>query len=250
MKEIAGNPRNFKLKMSNMIGLKRYKNVFFIACENNKYPRPNNDKFPFTESIKEILTSGSYGFKLNNLPIKTTSFHLELERYLFNNVLDFTTEKICFTASQYTYKHKTRFSAYVNGISKMLNLEFEVPKLLGYDCSSTDDVREPINTPTCFPTKSEIYTIKELVTFKLCPKLYHHLYVKDSNLCFKSQRQLRLYAEKVFYIDILKRFMNYNLENKKWYKANQGEAFDILNDFSKQVLYEYMNYFDFFHQRN
>lgn len=246
MEEVTSNPRNFRLRMSNMIGLKRYKNTFFIACENNKYPRPNNDKFPFTTSMKEILMSGNYGFKLNNLPIKNTSFHLELEKYLFNNVLDFTTEKICFTASHYTDKHKTGFSTYVNNVSKILNIGFETPKILRNDSSHTNNVRKLINESAYFLTKNKFYTIKELITFKLCPKLYYHLYLKNSNLCFKGQKQLRIYAEKVFYIDLLKRFMNYNLENKKWYKADQSEAFDILNEFSKQILYENMNYFGFF----
>lgn len=233
---------NFILKVSSMINLKRYKHTFFISCENDKYPRKNNNLFPLTDSIVNILRSEKYGIQINNLPIKSQSFHLKLEKYLFKNVLDFTTEDICFTSSEYTGKNKNTFSVYIKDLAIAFNnyINFDKPEI-----NNQKDIYTDIySIPHVYVNPKKIYTIKELVTFQLCPKLYYHLYVRPTPLARKNKGHLKMYAESIFYNALLGEFMDYNYKNKKWYYSNSQESFNVLYSLSDKVFKNNIKYFD------
>jgi hypothetical protein len=78
------------------------------------------------------------------------------------------------------------------------------------------------------------YTLKELAIYKLCPKLYYHLYVNSESLAFSNLYQLRLYAENVLYIDLMNRFKKYNEKHDKVYSFYDVEVYYILKDLSEK----------------
>ncbi len=243
--EFNGSKKNdvLKLNFSNMSNLKNYKHTFLISCENNNYPRKNNNKFPLTNSITKILTDKKYKLNIPNLPFKTDDFHIKLEKYLFKNVIDCTTENIYYTCSQYTGKSKNSFSIYIEDIATAFNSEvkFTDSKIV-YPLKDNDtNTFEP---PPIYVTPKNEYTLKELVTYILCPKLYYHMYVKPKLLVYTSKGQLRLYAKAVMYSDLLRRFMNYNYTNKKWYLSNGKDVYRVLETLSDECLKQNCRYFD------
>lgn len=181
--------------------------------------------------------------QIRNLPTKDLELHLNLEKYLFKNVIYFTTEKIYYTCSKDCVNEDYCFPSYVSDIINLLDNSFKFSSNnLLEDKENTKYIE---NISKIYVNSKQTYTLKELVTFQLCPKMYYHLYIQKYLLSYTSKNQLRLYAEAIMYSDCLARFMSYNYENKKWYYANSNEVEKVINKILDETGKNNLIYFNF-----
>ena len=92
--------------------------------------------------------------------------------------------------------------------------------------------------------RKDNYTVTELATFKLCPRMYYHVQIEE-NSCFSSRLQLHFYAEAVLYCDLLRRFMDYNLNNKMVYSDDDCNYIAIVEELHKACVEENKQFFGF-----
>ena len=233
-----------RLNVVNLENMKKYKYCYFIMCESDKYPRRYYDKFPFTNDVIEILQAERYGIGVVPHEIKGTEYHLELERYLFKNVLDFTTEKLIITYCEKENGNYNKPSIYAVDVANAFGVD--IP-FVEQDVDNDSEALKFIETPPShyFDAKSK-YTLTELAIFKLCPKLYYHLSVDDNRGTYLSRLQLKFYMEAVLYCDLLRRFMDYNLANEKVYQKGTVEHEVVVNQLFNETCQANIKFFPFF----
>ena len=145
-----------------------------------------------------------------------------MEKIFFKNVLDIVDKEIWFTYTKHDRKHTNEISLYAREIANVFNMTLKLQPV-GMNRQLTAK-KEDFEVHKCCFVKKDEYTLKELVTFQLCPKLYYHKYNFNSLLSYKDIHQLRLYAEAVLYCDVLYKFMEYNSQNKVWYSAYEDKS--------------------------
>lgn len=222
---------NIKLPILNMLNLKNYNHVFFIGLEADKYPRRHTKGFPFAKQIVDILKK----IDVKSYELNIYKHNVEMERYFFKNVLDFATEHLYFTCTENVDKNKNEFCMYIKEIQTLF--KGKLASISGYELN--DELKSQskiIPMPKMKTGIKKSYTIKQLCTYKLCPKLYYHLYVRPTPLAFINMYQLKMYTERVFFAETLDRFMKYNYENKKWYSINSNEPEKVINLLADEVL--------------
>lgn len=225
--EVENKKKNdFYLNFQNMLNLRHYKYVFFMGFELNKYPRKHNRRFPFTNEVIEIIRM----LGIKSYDIYIYDYNITMEQFFFKNVLNIVDDSIWFTCTRQQTSNAGDFSLYAQDIASAFDsdLEFDCPYIW-----PRKDLKSRASCPSLYISSKNEYTLKELVTFELCPKLYYHLYINTVDVSYRNKNQLRLYAEAVMYSDLFGRFMDYNYENKKWYFIdNNNEAYTILNKLS------------------
>lgn len=232
------------LNVVNLENMKKYKHSYFIMCEANKYPRRYFEIFPFTKDIVEILRNPVYGI---NIMQETRDFdkRLQLEKYFFKNVLDFTTEKLTVTYCEKEGNSRNRLSIYAEDIVAAFKSDIPYcnPFMEGKHLSINFESRQ--NKITF--EKKDSYLLTELAIFKLCPKLYYHQQQSGDNRgVYLSRLQLKFYAEAILYCDLFKRFMDYNLKNKKVYLKDSTEYLEIIPELFKECCRDNIKHFSFF----
>ena len=241
--ELPENVSNnsFSLNVVNMLNLKKYKYVFFIGLENNKYPRKHKKNFPFTDEIIDIINL----LEVKSYELDIIKNNIKMERHFFNNIFDFTLNKLWLTCTQFaTSNCRNNFSIYIEDIFTIFGRDY-----FELHCSVTSSdclpMKNQIQLSPMYAPLKDTYTLKELITFLLCPKLYYHLYVIPTTLAFKNKNQLKLYTENVFYIELLYKFMDYNYNNKKWYKFSEHEYQPVLLKLLSESFNEIKDCFNF-----
>lgn len=254
-----------QLNVVNLENMQEYKHSYFIMAESGKYPRHYKEKFPYSKDIIEILTNPKYGIELNTGEIRGLQYHLQLERYLFKNVLDFTTESITITRAEKEDNKNTSESIYIKDIVSVFGPEIKAENLC-VNTTVSSSVFAEHNNSLQFPIKDK-YRLVELGIFKLCPKLYYHTHIGEHSGTYFNELQLKFYAEAIVFCDAFRRFMDYNLQNKKVYKKESADYkkavveacedsynhnlsnFPFLNeyeikDIKRNVFYKIMNYIE------
>ena len=235
-----------RLNAVNLENMKKYKCCYFIMCESDKYPRRYFDRFPFTADIIEILENPKYGIEVTPHEIRGLEYHLELERYLFKNVLDFTTGQLIFTYSEKENGNYNKPSIFTVDVATAFGVDIPYTE----QDISTDSAAPKFtqDTQSRYIAKKTEYTLTELAIFKLCPKLYYHRQTDGNAGVYLNRLQLKFYMEAILYCDLLRRFMGYNLDNKKVYRKNAHEHEDIIANLFKESCAANAKYFSFFTQ--
>ncbi|MDD2476698.1 MAG: hypothetical protein PHI32_12415 [Dysgonamonadaceae bacterium] len=103
---------------------------------------------------------------------------MELEGYLFKNVLDFTNDKLTITYCEKDNGSYHKPSIYVKDIASIFGTDI----LEKNHHSFADNIIADFCNSDCInlPVKNS-YTLTELATFKLCPRLYYHQQVDHNN---------------------------------------------------------------------
>lgn len=232
------------LAVVNLENIKQYSTCYFIMCEADNYPRPYISAFPYTDEICEILSNEKYG--ICALPSKKfgAAYHIELERYLLKNVLDFTRDRLIITHTEKEAGNNKGISIFAENIATMFDNDIEYESnSSGYDVLGRNAAeKERILLPA-----KDNYSLTDLATFKLCPRLYYHKVV-DENTAYTSSVQLHFYLEAILFCDIMKRFMDYNTEHKCVYDVNDDSYIDVIRELHRNVLEENARYFTFFSQ--
>lgn len=228
---------DFTLQIQSMLNMKHYKYVFFMGLEDSKYPRKHERRFPFTQEIVDIIKRlgvSSYGIDIYD-------HNITMEKIFFKNVLDFTETSIWFTCTQYDGKHNNKFAIYVENIATAFNqdVEYKIPLRKQIDISIKKDINA---LAAIYPEPKVEYTLKELITYQLCPKLYYHLYLKPKPIAYKSEGQFKMYAEAVLYCDLFDRFMKYNNKSNdkegEWYNSSEDKYYNVLKKLSSEGFKE------------
>ena len=241
--EIFEEDSPLSVSVVNLENMRMYKTCYFIMCEASKYPRPYIEKFPYTSDICEILSKKEYGIEAvpcNRFGLK---YHLNLERYLLKNVLDFVSDELIITFTTKGSDSSNMISLFAKSIAALFgtDIPFESNRLIEEKSVSGNN-----KTKKIFLSRKDNYTVTELTIFKLCPRLYYHRCKEVS--CFSTRLQLRFYAEAVMYCDLLRRFMEYNLNNKVIYSKSENQYLSIINTLHENCMHENKIFFSFFRE--
>ena len=226
----------------NLENMRSYKTCYFIMCEAGKYPRPYIEQFPYTEDLCEILSKENYG--INALPANRSGlqYHLNLEKYLLKNVLDFVTNELIITYTENEAGAGNTISLFAKSIAALFGQDISFETSLSQANESNianDDKIVPLQL-----SKKENYSVTELTIFKLCPRMYYHRR-KENCSCFTSRLQLHFYAEAIMYCDLLRRFIDYNLENKAVYNDDDNKYISIIERLHKECVEHNKVFFGF-----
>ncbi len=237
----------FYLNTVNFLNMKKYKRCYLMTCESSQYPKRYTESFPFTKNVIEILKSEKYGITVIPASIVGLEYHLMIENYLFKNAIDFTTEKLIITLSENENGFKNQPSVYVEDIYTTFDEDiiYTKPEV------QTDEYELPHSNrkiPEAKLKNRKFYTLTELGTYKLCPKLY--FYMKHSafknQVAFFSRFQLRFYMEAVLYCDLFNRFKAYNKNFRKVYSTHDNEYYYVILGLFEDTCEENIKYFSFF----
>lgn len=226
----------------NLENMRTYKTCYFVMCEAGKYPRPYVEQFPYTEDLCEILSKEEYGIKAMPANRFGLQYHLKLERYLLKNVLDFVSEELIITHTENEAGVGNTISLFAKSLAALFGREipFEsnTPGLhvtSDYGANNAESIHLP---------KKDNYTVTELAIFKLCPRMYFHRQTEESS-CFTSRLQLHFYAEAIMYCDLLRRFMDYNLQNKAVYSESENRYIPIIEKLHQDCIEDNKVFFGF-----
>lgn len=232
-----------KLSVVNLENMKQFGTSFFIMCEADHYPRAYDNSFPYTDEIVSVLANPQYGIcavPSNKFGIE---YHLQLERYLLKNVLDFTRDELIITYTEKEAGNSKGISVFAENLATMFDSDimFETNRdenEISYDFDEHDE-------RSIFFTRKEKCTVTDLAIFKFCPRLYYHKNV-DEQSAYTSRVQLRAYLEAILFCVLMRRFMDYNTENKKVYGINDRTYLGVLSNLAREVVNENGRFFPFF----
>lgn len=145
------------LAVVNLENMRTYKTCYFIMCEAGKYPRPYIEKFPYTTDMCEILSKEKYG--INAVPSNRfgLKYHLNLERYLLKNVLDFVSDELIITHTEKESGVGNTISLFAKNLAVLFNTE------IPFETNKQEEYEEKVYNqnemnPLFFPRKDN-YTI-------------------------------------------------------------------------------------------
>lgn len=232
-----------KLAVVNLENVKQFGTSFFIMCEADHYPRSYDNSFPYTDEIVSVLANPQYGICAVPSNKFGTEYHLKLERYLLKNVLDFTRDELIITYTEKEAGNSKGISVFAENLATMFDSDIVYES--NRDSSERlTDFDQHTWQPIFLPCK-ENYTVTDLAIFKLCPRLYYHKNVDDQS-AYTSRVQLRIYLEAILFCDLMRRFMDYNLENKKVYDIDDRSYLAVLSKLARDIVDENRKYFPFF----
>ena len=240
--EMLDETSPLSISVVNLENMRSYKTCYFIMCEAGKYPRPYIEQFPYTEDMSEILSDEKYGIKVMPSNRFGLQYHLNLERYLLKNVLDFTTDELIITHTESEAGTCNTISLFAKSLAAIFGEEISYEQVASDDRSVSGESQRGVE-PVYLPRKDN-YTVTELAIFKLCPRLYFHRRMEQKS-CFVSRLQLHFYAEAVLYCDLLRRFMDYNLNNKAVYSDDDDTYFAIIEKLHQECVGENRRFFGF-----
>lgn len=221
-----------------------YKYVFLPAFESQNYPRPYRESFPFSPQILEILSSPQYGIERVPHHKQGINHHIQLEDYLFKNVLDFTTEQLIITMTESEGESRNSISHYAHDITSMFDSEipWETPQITQQEIPVDDVVKEKI-PPLYLPMNGQ-YTLAELMMFKLCPRRFLHQQMGSP--AYTSKFQLQFYFMAVLFSATQKDFCRINRENKMVYSTETTEAQEKICEIFEEIYQWYLPLFPIF----
>ena len=231
-----------RLNVVNLENMQQFKHSYFIMVEAEKYPRHYRERFPYNKDIMTILTEPKYEIGVRSGEVRGLEYHLKLEKYLFKNVLDFTTDTLTITSAEKEGSRHTSESIYVKDLVKVFG--DEIRQGIGKDSDTTEYCFEG-NIESEYLPKEQTHTLVELAIFKLCPRLYYHMHKDENKGVYLNSMQLKFYAEAVLFCDVFKRFMEYNLENKVVYKAKEISYQRIVEQVAEGSFAEHLQNFSF-----
>lgn len=230
------------LSVVNLENMRTFRTGYFIMCEADKYPRPYVEHFPYTEDMCKILSYDRYG--INTVPSNRfgLQYHLKLEKYLLKNVLDFISDELIITHAANEAGTGNTISLFAKSIAALFGSEIPYENNnIKPECGISkipSDV-QPVHLP-----RKDNYTVTDLAIFKLCPRMYYHRQM-EQNSCFTSRLQLHFYAEAVMYCDLLRRFIDYNLENKAVYSDSDNRYISVIEKLHQECIEENRVFFSF-----
>ena len=227
----------YRLDVVNLENMHQYDTCYFFMCESDNYPRRYKTDFPFTESMCSILS------KIGALPSNKfgIEYHLELEKYLLKNVLDFTNKELIITHTTKEGNSNKSISVFAEDIATIFD---DIVHYESHDSRKSDINLLKSEKKKRYLPRKDNYTLTELATFKLCPRLYYHLQTNHKT-AYSSRLQLRFYAEAIMFCDIMCRFISYNIENTKVYDIVSNECYIVLDKIKSSVLSEVSKNFSF-----
>lgn len=238
-----------KLNVVNLENMKKFDTVFFMMLENTKYPRKLKYSFPFTKEILEIMNDKQYSFQKVPSSYKNIQEHLKLEKYLFQNVIEFTNQKLIISYTKKEDKTHNQPAIYIEDIATMFNRNVkDLYRQTNKSVSESTNAIE-VNTPTkkTFKIKNlDQSKICEMAMYKLCPKVFW--YRQNDNiykLAYTSKFQLKFYYEAILYAEVLKRLVDYSIYYDKVYTIHNDEVYQIIYSFTKELSQEIKRYFFF-----
>lgn len=223
---IESEASDLKLNVIKLVNSKKYSRVYFVMLEFDKYPRIyGKEKFPYTKDIINILNNEKYDICCIPSDYYSLDYHLNVETYLFMNVLDFTKDEMIITMSDNEYGTKNLPSIFLKDI---INIFDGQVKILDYNIVTKDNffLFEDDNKKFKLNKKNK-YKLVDLSKFKLCPKLYLHNRISDS-IPYVNRFQLKFYFGAVLFCDTLKKFKDYNLKNEMVYNVNDDKSNKII----------------------
>lgn len=188
------------LNVVNLENMHKFKYVFFVMAENDKYPRPLKRDFPFSQDIIEIVEK--HGICEKPMEMHDEDYHLKLERYLFKNVLDFTGKRIYFTYSQREGEKELGPSIFLEDLTSILGKEGMDISSVSVKAESTLDVDgklKNIDLDELVVFEGSLNKEEEPIDrllYKYCKKLfYYRNFCEDGkHLSFFNDYQLSFYA--------------------------------------------------------
>ena len=237
------NKSDMELNIVILINISHYKYCFFPMFEANKYPRKMIESFPFSDEILEILSSDDFG--INKRPPFKGQYreHIGIEDYHIKNVIDFTTEKLIFTMTEKEDEHRNSISHYAHDITTLFDSEIPWEKVQLTRHQTTNTFNAGNMTPMHLPVKEQ-YTVLELMTFLLCPRLYLHQ--QTGSPVYTSKFLLQFYFAAILFSESTREFCLYNRKNKVIYNADRSEAEEKIKLFFQPVYKKYLPLFPIF----
>ena len=238
---------DLKINIVNLENMKKYKHVFFIMLESDKYPRKYEESFPFSKEILEILKNPKYGIERKPAQIHGLDYHLRLEQYLFKNVLDFTTDELIISYTEKEDNQINKPSIYIEDIASIFDCDIEelftsveITENKAYEIDNKKF--KPINV-----SKKEVYTLFDIGTYLLCPRLFAMMNMRENwkDITYRGRFQLLLFAEALLYGKVMDSFERYNSINKKYYSVHENEYYFVIKDLLDSAAKGLKPYFSF-----
>lgn len=237
---------NLTLNIVNLENMQKFKVTYFCMCEEDKYPRPYILSFPFDENIIEILTNPKYGIEKKPRLIKSIDYHLELEKYLFLNVLDFTSEQVIITQAESENGKELTNSIYIEDIFSMFDSNIEYRKIRTDWDKSSDGYEPIISVPIPFKEKEDI-SLTDFCSYFLCPKVYYYLSHKamKNEISYDNEWRLGLYVPMVIMYKTLLKFGLDGKSTNKCYHISEPLFYEDMKKYYQEIFDDEMKIFDF-----
>jgi hypothetical protein len=165
-----------------------------------------------------------------------------LNNHGYQNLLDFTIEKLIITHSKYESEGQNTPSIYCEDIATAFGCE--LPEIYIYPTAERQEINTNKNNKKMVLFKNENYSLTELAIYKLCPHLYYHSR-KSVPLIYKDSFQLKLYFQNIVFSDVINQFSEYSAEYKKIYSIYDDEALNILLNMLPQTIEKHLPLFSF-----
>lgn len=237
--EFKNEPEEFEndelyLNVENLENMHKFKYVFFVMAEDDKYPRPYRLEFPFSEEIIEIIEN----YKICEKPahIHSLDYHLQLEKYLFKNVLDFTQERIYFTYSQREGDKELTHSIFIEDLISILGKEGKnieevalSPKYQPRINRSSINI-DKNNIVICKGKFKEKIIRNEVVLYNYCKKLffYKKLLSDGKHIAYFDTYQLGRFSSWFYFSSCL--YEHSQIYSGKVYSIHDNEyCLDLIN---------------------
>lgn len=236
---------NSLINIVNICNIRKYKCSILVMCEDGNIPSRFEYKMPFTKNIIDILSFHKYKICKKPISIYNKDYHFKLQKYLFNNVLNFTTQKLIFTYVKNDKNENNNYSIYLEDICSILNRNVNDFSKHTMEFKKSSIMNAWVQ-PLTFDIKEQ-YSLLELFSFKLCPKLFK-VYSNNYDIPYLSKFQLRYYLVSIVFCAVLNQFARFNSSNKKVYSLLNDEFIVLLD---KIIQFEFNNaikYFDIFNE--
>jgi len=99
----------------------------------------------------------------------------------------------------------------------------------------------------CIGSKNQ-YSLHELATFKLCPKLYFHRHIGEG-ASYGSHLQLKYYFQAILFANLMDEFMECNAKEQKTYSNDNDECLNVLLSLLEDVFRRHIAFFDFLNEQ-
>lgn len=236
---------NLILNVVTLENMKKFKTCFFPMNEMDNYPRKYIKDFPFnSKEVLNILTSKKYGICKKPSDLLGENLHCLFEQYLFKNVLDYTEEELIITTTDKEDNKSKSPSIYIRDICLAFGIDNKFENTIHRETTSNlnfSKSRIPNKTLKSKPN----YTLEELATFQLCPRLYYHQR-ESKELFYYTKHQMHFYFIAVLFCGTLNKFVNYSEKNNKLYSSESDEALHICLSLFEEIYAEYLPIFNIF----
>ena len=233
------------LNIVNLENMKKFKTCFFPMNEIDNYPRKYIKDFPFnSEEVINILTSKKYGICKRPSDLLGEDVHCLFEQYLFKNVLDYTQEELIITRTEKEDNKKKSPSIYIRDICLAFGIDNNFESVNHTESKSNLNFSKS-RIPNKIIKSKPNYTLDELATFELCPRLYYHQR-ESQELFYCTKHQMQFYFIAVLFCGTVNKFVSYSEENNKLYFSENNEAIQICLLLFEEIYAEYLPIFNIF----